>query len=331
MKLKKAFLVLVGLLWLSGCTSLGSHVLSNPSTYFSENLLPLAPEDLNIETRQYCGADSQSCYSYLYAKSYKPTDFPEGGNVFYNIHAVGNGVENHISYRAMAAGFNRINGTAVLIHGFGGSKEVMMATAIYFRSIGMSVVIPDLHGHGDSQQPFVFGAKEHTSINAILRQLESNADLKGPVVAVGHSMGALPATNLLVASEYVDGAILLAPMTRFDQSSKAYFAGKAPVLNRFLASSMDEIVATSMAQAGVTLADTDIASKLAGVSKPVLVVNSDVDAVSPPGYFAHLHQGSLQVVKFPQRSHGSLIAFDNEDSGVIENWLMQFQDAAQLN
>lgn len=233
------------------------HYLKTRYTFIRSRVYKCSPSKKGFNKHQFCSITTNKCISYLSANSYKPSDFSNGKAAFYNLHSTGNGVENTIAYRMAPDTFNRFKGTAVLLHGYGGKKEVMMATAIYFRAIGMDVVIPDLFGHGESKEDFVFATQEHLLLEELLNELEHNNSKFGPTIVVGHSMGALPATNLLF-SEKVDAGILLAPMMRFDLAATQYLSYKAPILNKVFASHIDGIVEQAMNEVSVTLSETDL-------------------------------------------------------------------------
>lgn len=305
---------------LSGCTSIGSYVISNPDVYLSEaEFIKAKPSDIGFEKHKFCSVSTTQCITYLAAEPYQAADFSADSSVYYNLHATGNSVENTISHRMTPDTFNRFKGTALLLHGYGGSKEAMMAMAIYFRALGMNVVIPDLFGHGESQEAFAFAAKEHNILDELLAKLALNQIDKRTVV-VGHSMGALTASNLLL-SENVNAAILLAPMMSFELAAKEYLPYKSPLLSRLFYSRIDDIVNQTMADAAVTIEETNLLSKLAYAEKPVLLINSDVDSLSPPAYFSSIQNEFVEKVTFKTRSHSSLMVFDGDDVGEIESWL----------
>jgi pimeloyl-ACP methyl ester carboxylesterase len=52
------------------------------------------------------------------------------------------------------------SGNVIILHGFRGSKEWMAISAAYFQFLGFNVFIPDLLGHGESNQPKGFGVKD---------------------------------------------------------------------------------------------------------------------------------------------------------------------------
>ncbi|WP_077283712.1 alpha/beta hydrolase [Cognaticolwellia aestuarii] len=305
----------------SGCTSIGSYIVSNPEVYLSEaEFIKAKPEEIGFTKHEFCSQHTNECIPYLMAPPYLIEDFPTGSAVYYNLHAIGNGVENTISHTMTPDTFNRIKGTALLLHGYGGNKEVMMATAIYFRALGMNVVMPDLFGHGESKEKFAFASREHPILSQLLRKLTYKKESEELTVVVGHSMGAIAASNLL-SSEYVDAAILLAPMMRFDLAAKEYLPNKAPTLNRFFSDYVDDIVTQTMVNASITLEETDLLINLNESNKPTLLVNSNIDSISPPNYFLSVKNKYLTKLIFEDRAHSSLMVFNKEDSRKIEKWL----------
>lgn len=323
------FYIVTSVLFLTGCTSIGSHILSNPDIYLSNSQfedIDLARFD--IEKRQYCEIDTSQCTAYLYAKAYEKQDFPEDADVHYTIHAMGNGVENEIYFSMDTDNFGKYQGTAILIHGFGGSKEAMVFTSIFFRAMGMDVIALDLFGHGESTQDFAFGAKEHQLYSNLLdSQLHQNVLTENspqtPVIVVAHSMGALPAAKLLQQSDKVDGAILLAPMVQFDKAIKHYLAYKSQTLNKLFADNLHDITREALQNADIAIESTNILHSLNQINKPTLLINSDVDSVSPTDYFFGLQNPNIQQINFEGRSHPSLISFGNEDVAVFENWMRE--------
>ncbi|WDE10185.1 alpha/beta hydrolase [Thalassomonas haliotis] len=328
MLLKKLFTLFLCGYILSGCTSLGSYVIANPNIYLSEaKLLDVSPESKGFKQKTFCLSSEDICIPYLTAEPYNPDDFKGKKGVYYNLHAGGNGIVNEISHHMAPDSFNRFKGTAVLLHGYGASKEAMMITAFYFRALGMTTVLPDLYGHGDSGETFKFAAREHVPLAKLLSSLRLKSELQQPVILVGHSMGGLPSVNLLREYSEASAAILLAPMLRFDQAAKRYFSYKFPDMSKLISEQrLGDIVNKAMADAGVTLADTDIIEKAKQVDKPMLIIHSDVDSVSPASYFSQLTSEHIQLAEFRGRSHPSLIAFSKKNAEVVEKWLSGLQN-----
>lgn len=76
-----------------------------------------------------------------------------------------------------------------------------------------------------------------------------------------------------------------------------------------------------MEDASVTLKETDILINLNESNKPVLLVNSNIDSVSPISYFLPVKNKQLTKLIFENRAHSSLMVFNKEDSSKIEKWL----------
>ena len=70
----------------------------------------------------------------------------------------------------------------------------------------------------------------------------------------------------------------------------------------------------SMAEKNVSMTQTDILQILENLQKTALVINSDYDSVSAASYFAELKNQNIQKLNLHNRSHASLIAFDNKDA-----------------
>lgn len=318
--LRKLFTLALCSCHLSACTSIGSYVMSNPGVYLSEaEFIKAKPSEIGFEKQKFCSEFTRDCITYLTAAPYQAADFSPGSAVYYNLHATGNGVENVVAHRMTPDSFNRFSGNALVLHGYGGNKEAMMATAIYLRALGMEVIIPDLFGHGESKQAFAFAAKEHAILNELLAQLASKQKGK-PTLVVGHSMGSLTASNLL-SSDYVEAGILLAPMMSFELAAKEYLPYKSALLSSFFYSRIEHMVNQTLANASVTLEETNMLTTLANTEKPVLLINSDVDTLSPPAYFSSVNNNLVKKVMFKNRSHSSLMVFDRNDAGSVEQWL----------
>lgn len=320
---KVVILLTIGFsIFLTGCTSIGSYVIKHPGVYLSEaEFISKKPEEMGFEQDEHCIENSDLCLQYLFADAYSFTDKA----VSYNLHASSNGIETKVSHTMTPDTFNRYRGTAILLHGYGGNKKVLIATAIYFRALGMKVIVPDLFGHGQSKQPFQFAAKEHEVLSDLLNSMKSDE----PVLVVGHSMGALPATQLLT-SDQVNAGILLAPMMRFDLAAKKYLPYKSPFMASIFSSSLDDIVVNSMRSANVELAETDVLTLIKQGDKSTLLVTSDLDPVSPTEYFAAIENPNIHQVTWLGRNHSSLMLFDKADATMIEAWLDGLGDFKQL-
>jgi alpha-beta hydrolase superfamily lysophospholipase len=101
-------------------------------------------------------------------------------------------------------------GYVVLLHGLAASKRVMSYMAAGFASQGLRVFVPDLPGHGRTDEPFSFERADECAEN-LVRELIGRGLLDPErTLLVGHSMGG--AIALRVASRQpVAGAIAVSP------------------------------------------------------------------------------------------------------------------------
>lgn len=77
-----------------------------------------------------------------------------------------------------------------------------------------------------------------------------------------------------------------------------------------------------MADASVTIDETNMLNILTETEKPVLLINSNVDSLSPPAYFSTVKNNVVEKVVFKDRSHSSLMVFGSDDTGYVEKWLV---------
>lgn len=102
------------------------------------------------------------------------------------------------------------NGESILlIHGFAGSPTEMLGLGDYLQSLGYTVAIPLLPGHGTNLQDFSTATMANW-LDAVITAIENLRARYYQVHVVGHSLGALLA--LLAAREQeVDKLILSSP------------------------------------------------------------------------------------------------------------------------
>jgi dienelactone hydrolase len=75
-------------------------------------------------------------------------------------------------------------GGVAIFHGYGSTKESMLGLALALSGAGFACAVPDVCGHGEHPEPF------GPSVLEDVRRTVEHARGHGPVLAVGHSMGA---------------------------------------------------------------------------------------------------------------------------------------------
>ncbi len=92
----------------------------------------------------------------------------------------------------------------LVIHGLGGSKELMLQHALSIAANGYVVLVPDTRGQNSHTGPFSFGVDDVTDLRELITWIETATHLpmvnKSSIGVFGHSMGALLAL-LLAAQE----------------------------------------------------------------------------------------------------------------------------------
>ena len=176
-------------------------------------------------------------------------------------------------------------GTVLLLHGFGASKEFMANSALYFRFLGFRVIAPDLLGQGESGGQLSFGIKDAAVLDELMAQ---QALQDAPIYVLGNSLGSVAATYLTTRRK-TDGLILLAPMPRFDRAAVSYIKNYSPLLAWWLTgNSIRDGAIQALAQAQVELQQTDIKPLIASLQTPVLILASPEDPVAPYADFSDL-------------------------------------------
>lgn len=214
-----------------------------------------------------------------------------------------------------------ISGTIVLIHGFRGSKEFMLNTALHFRFLGCDVLVPDLLGHGDSEGENAFGVGDRHVINELIT---SEYNSKDNLFILGNSMGAVTAVHLSNMRDDVNGILLQAPMIEFDEAVLRYTKANHPYLRLlFSDASILSGAARALNEAGITVEDTNINPLIVSSNSPLLLLASSHDPVAPFEKFNHKNSNVVTVKDLPNRNHPSMGVIGNDDSEVILKWLKE--------
>jgi pimeloyl-ACP methyl ester carboxylesterase len=101
-------------------------------------------------------------------------------------------------------------GSVVLLHGLAANKKIMSYLAYAFAQQNLRVFVPDLPGHGRTQDPFSF-ARAETCADSFVRQLIARGAIDpAHTILAGHSMGGAIAVRL-AARVPVAGVIAISP------------------------------------------------------------------------------------------------------------------------
>jgi pimeloyl-ACP methyl ester carboxylesterase len=292
------------------------HGLLNANSYpASASVTAQLKDEFDIKRREFCDT-KLGCYDYYFAAN-------KAGKQKLSINNKAHFTDKPYSTSLTV---NRddvpsFKGSVVLVHGFRGSKDWSLMSAAYFQFLGFDVYIFDLLGHGELATTKGFGVADTQYIQ---RFIESQLDSSDPIIAVGYSMGGLVATSLLNQNT-VGGAILQAPMTRFDDALLGYFKDRAPWYSVFLSDSTIRNGANSaLKEVGLSAQDTNTISLLETSTSPLLVFSSTVDSVAPHPTFAALKNTHINVIKVDDVEHAYMSMIGQAEHTEILLWLGEY-------
>ena len=315
MPLEKLF-VLFGLLSLTGCSAVISEYISGQQSFSYEHL---ASSDelirLGFQQLNYCPGQDQTCISYLTAEP-----LTDKSKLDYEVTIDALGKEETIQLHLVRKNTGLYRGQVILIHGFRMTKEFMINSALFFRFLGFSVLIPDLLAHGESSGEIGYGVLDRQILDHVLVHVSGSKEC--PILVVGNSMGAVAATHLAKENNRVSGLILQAPMTRFDSASVNYINSYSPFMASFLSDdTIREGAVDALSSAGVLLSQTDIKPILSSLKIPTLILASVNDTVAPYAYYEPSQSQEVMVTRIENRSHPGMGVIGQLDSDHIQQWL----------
>ena len=161
----------------------------------------------------------------------------------------------------------------VVVHGWGRSRIDSLVRIAPFLECASRVVLLDLRGHGDASGRTNLGDGEEADVAALIDRLPN-----GPVVLVGHSLGATIALRVATETNVRDrivGVVAIAP----------YDTVRTPLRNRVTARELPAGPLLSLALVwlralGVRPLSTVAAAR--ALKCPLLVIHGDRDRIAPP-------------------------------------------------
>ena len=315
-RLSSIFIIAISLSFLSGCQNLLSYSLLNAKSYpASQTATKQILDEFGAEKRQFCDS-TLGCIDYYFAPS-----LSDRNSLDMNLRADFTGSERNISLDLKREELGAYSGNIILLHGFRGSKEWMLTSAGYFQFLGFDVYIFDLLGHGELDVAKGFGVKDSEYIS---RFAKANIDQSKPTIAVGYSMGGLLASRLN-ASDIAAGAILQAPITRFDESLVGYFRDNQPWYSFIFSDRiLRDGAQSALNKTGVQLEQTDTLNLINSIDSPTLIFASTIDSVSPYSSFRGLSQDKVVVYNVESVQHAYMSMIGSKEHEQIVDWLNEY-------
>lgn len=321
--LLRLFAMVLVMNFLSGCAS---YIASRIETPNRTSIVNTGSSfiSLGIYEDSFCSAKNAQCMPYLFSTS-APCRKSDTINFKGNVSNSPFGSFNKVVDFDMKD-LPEYRGLVVMAHGFQSDSKSYVLMSLLFNCLGFDVVAVDLMGHGHSTQSLGYGVNDSELLTEFLAQVPETA---GPVILVGHSMGALAVVRAASASNNVTGLYLLSPMDRFDTAAVGVAESTMPFLSSFVPDSQIRKGATlALQRANIDLSETDMLSLLQEVTVPTLIYGSSEDAIS----VLH-HQNSLtapdnvEVVYGEKENHISVLFFDDEQLKHFLYWLENIMPA----
>ncbi|EST11326.1 alpha/beta hydrolase [Sporolactobacillus laevolacticus] len=109
-------------------------------------------------------------------------------------------LNNGVKIPAVTLTPEKIIGSAIIIHGYGGSKEEQLGLALGVSELGLKTTVIDLRGHGENSLPFDSRVLED------VEELINTSRNFGKITVIGHSLG-----GRLALISHADAAIGISP------------------------------------------------------------------------------------------------------------------------
>lgn len=169
-------------------------------------------------------------------------------------------------------------GVAILAHGYGQNRYVLIPQAEIFRELGYSVVMFDQRHFGVSKAPNgTFSVKEASDLITLVDWVKKTCGKNTKIVVLGVSMGAMTVMNAISQTDHIDAAIEDCGPSRltdvYDTLSEVLFGYRNP----YFADAVNKAAARN----GVSAEKTRPIDSVAKSDVPLLVIHSEGDKSVP--------------------------------------------------
>lgn len=115
-------------------------------------------------------------------------------------------------------------GVAVLAHGYGQNRYVLIPQAEIFRELGYSVIMFDQRHFGESKAPNgTFSMKEADDLVALVKWAKNKCGSETRIITLGVSMGAMTVMNAISRTDQIDAAIEDCGPARLSEIGDSFF------------------------------------------------------------------------------------------------------------
>ncbi len=213
-------------------------------------------------------------------------------------------------------------GIAIMSHGYGQNRYILIPQAEILRKEGYSIIMYDQRHFGASKAPCCsFGLNESDDLIALINWAKNRSGENTRIIVLGVSMGAMTLMTALGKTDKIDAAIAdcgPARMTEiYDPFYKAILKRSNPVL--------EEVSAKKAARLGIDVSKITPIDGVKKSDKPILVIQSEGDSlvtVSTAKEILASSRSKLSDIRiFPDVEHALSITFFDEYSSAIHHFL----------
>lgn len=212
-------------------------------------------------------------------------------------------------------------GVAILAHGFGQNRYVMIPQAKLFRAMGYSTLFFDQRHFGVSKAPCcTFSVKEATDLVALIRWAKERCGENTRIVVLGVSMGAMTVMHAMALTDQIDAAIEDCGPSEMESILEPFYATVSKTPNPYLTETVHRLSAELGAPSWENRPVDDVVKSEA----PLLIIHGEADSlvsVEHAGKVLAAAKNPLSTIKtFPGREH----AFSIQDGEIYRETLLQF-------
>ncbi len=169
-------------------------------------------------------------------------------------------------------------GVAILAHGYGQNRYVLIPQAEIFRELGYSVIMFDQRHFGASKAPNgTFSVREASDLIALVNWAKQRCGNDTKIVALGVSMGAMTVMNAISQTKLIDAAIEDCGPSRLEIIFETFFKVMMGEVNPYFESAVKK----QAKKHGITVEETCPIESVRKSDVPLLVIHSEGDRTVP--------------------------------------------------
>lgn len=213
-------------------------------------------------------------------------------------------------------------GIAIMSHGFGQNRYILIPQAEILRKEGYSVIMYDQRHFGDSKAPVCsFGYYESDDLIALVNWAKNKAGQDTRIVVLGVSMGAMSLMTALGKTNMIDAAIEDCGPARMTEIYEPFFKAVLKKENPAL----ESVYTKKAAKYGIDVSKILPIEGVRESDKPLLVIQSDADSLvsveTAKEILAASQNKKSDIKVFPKVEHALSITYFEEYSQVVHEFL----------